>query len=382
MATIHIDNRSYPANEQENLLQQCLSLGFNLPYFCWHPAMGSVGACRQCAVKQFKNEEDKHGKLVNGALREVPPLEELEEFSLDGVTYEAFNTSGGLGTLCETYAGKVRTLNYRTIRYPGHAAIMKALLNDLGLRDRRELALWVALFAIALVLTRGLPGLGRRDLARLALAGMLVVAIYHLSLNAGERLTTAATASVVVAAAPGIALAMAVAIGQERFSRRRAAGLAISLAGVVVVVLLGSGQRVSFANAHGPLLVVAAPVAFAAYNVLVKPLLPRYGVLPVTAAASLIGTAALLPFASGATIRRVSHLHAGGVALLLYLGLAATLAGYIGRSRGLRQLEASRTVAYLYVVPVVAIAIGLAPTRIGLPAFPVRSDTGLTVPEA
>jgi saccharopine dehydrogenase-like NADP-dependent oxidoreductase len=75
---------------------------------------------------------------VEGELVEVPPLEEREEFSLDGVTYEAFNTSGGLGTLCETLKGKVRTLNYRTIRYPGHAAIMKALLNDLGLRHRRE----------------------------------------------------------------------------------------------------------------------------------------------------------------------------------------------------------------------------------------------------
>ncbi|MEJ6785115.1 saccharopine dehydrogenase family protein [Aminobacter sp. Piv2-1] len=76
--------------------------------------------------------------IVEGELIEVPPLEEREEFSLDGITYEAFNTSGGLGTLCETYEGKVRTLNYRTIRYPGHASIMKALLNDLGLRHRRE----------------------------------------------------------------------------------------------------------------------------------------------------------------------------------------------------------------------------------------------------
>ena len=76
--------------------------------------------------------------IVNGELTEVPALEEREEFSLDGVTYEAFNTSGGLGTLCETYKGKVRTLNYRTIRYPGHVALMKALLNDLGLRHRRD----------------------------------------------------------------------------------------------------------------------------------------------------------------------------------------------------------------------------------------------------
>ncbi len=76
--------------------------------------------------------------IVDGQVREVPALEEREEFSLDGVLYEAFNTSGGLGTLCETLAGRVRTLNYRTIRYPGHAAIMKALLHDLRLKDRRD----------------------------------------------------------------------------------------------------------------------------------------------------------------------------------------------------------------------------------------------------
>ena len=76
--------------------------------------------------------------IVDGRLAQVPAMEEREEFSLDGVTYEAFNTSGGLGTLCETLAGKVRTLNYRTIRYPGHAAIMKTLLNDLNLRNRRD----------------------------------------------------------------------------------------------------------------------------------------------------------------------------------------------------------------------------------------------------
>jgi saccharopine dehydrogenase-like NADP-dependent oxidoreductase len=77
--------------------------------------------------------------IVDGLPRQTPALEECEAFSLDGVTYEAFNTSGGLGTLCETLEGRVRNLNYRTIRYPGHAAIMKALLNDLRLRDRRDL---------------------------------------------------------------------------------------------------------------------------------------------------------------------------------------------------------------------------------------------------
>ncbi|WP_028351580.1 saccharopine dehydrogenase family protein [Bradyrhizobium murdochi] len=77
--------------------------------------------------------------IVEGRLVTVPAMEEREELSLDGVTYEAFNTSGGLGTLARTLEGKVRTMNYRTIRYPGHQAIIKALLNDLNLKNRRDL---------------------------------------------------------------------------------------------------------------------------------------------------------------------------------------------------------------------------------------------------
>ena len=76
--------------------------------------------------------------IVEGELREVPPLEEKEHFSLDGVDYEAFNTSGGLGTLCETLQGRVDNLNYRTVRYPGHCDIMRMLIRDLRLGERRE----------------------------------------------------------------------------------------------------------------------------------------------------------------------------------------------------------------------------------------------------
>lgn len=74
--------------------------------------------------------------IVGGEHRLVPALEECESLRVDGVAYEAFNTSGGLGSLCETYAGRVRELNYRTMRYPGHCAIMK-LLRDLRLGERR-----------------------------------------------------------------------------------------------------------------------------------------------------------------------------------------------------------------------------------------------------
>lgn len=77
--------------------------------------------------------------VINGKLTETPPLEELENFSIDGIDYEAFNTSGGLGTLCETLEGKVQNLNYRTARYPGHRDILKLLLQDLRLNERQDL---------------------------------------------------------------------------------------------------------------------------------------------------------------------------------------------------------------------------------------------------
>ena len=77
--------------------------------------------------------------LVDGELKEVAPLENLENFTLDGVDLEAFNTSGGLGTLCDTLAGRAQNVSYRSIRYPGHRDILNILLNDLKLNKRQDL---------------------------------------------------------------------------------------------------------------------------------------------------------------------------------------------------------------------------------------------------
>lgn len=77
--------------------------------------------------------------IHDGRRIDVLPLEGLETFSMNGVRYEAFNTSGGLGTLCETLDGRVRELNYKTIRYPGHRDLVMFLVNDLLLSRRREI---------------------------------------------------------------------------------------------------------------------------------------------------------------------------------------------------------------------------------------------------
>lgn len=76
--------------------------------------------------------------IRDGKNIDVLPLEGLEHFSLDGTEYEAFNTSGGLGTLCETWAGRVQRLDYKSVRYPGHRDLMKMLLEELQLNQDTE----------------------------------------------------------------------------------------------------------------------------------------------------------------------------------------------------------------------------------------------------
>lgn len=71
MPTLYIDDKPYEVKPGKNLLETCLALGFDLPYFCWHPSLGSVGACRQCAIKVFKNEDDKTGRIMMSCMEPV-----------------------------------------------------------------------------------------------------------------------------------------------------------------------------------------------------------------------------------------------------------------------------------------------------------------------
>ncbi len=132
------------------ILGHALSQGFDsldslklrvgaLPEFPSNRMMYNLTWSTEGLINEYCNpcEAIKRGQPV-----EVEALEGLEDFSLDGIDYEAFNTSGGLGTLCQTLQGKVQELTYKTIRYPGHRYLMDFLINGLKLGDtppRREL---------------------------------------------------------------------------------------------------------------------------------------------------------------------------------------------------------------------------------------------------
>jgi len=213
-------------------------------------------------------------------------------------------------------------------------------------------------FALLLVLAGGLPGIGRRGALRLALAGILVVAGYHLSLNIGTQYTTAGTSAILVALAPALTAVLAAWAGLERLTSRRMAGLGIAFVGIAVVVFLGGGEaEFSLAGIKGPAIVLLAPLSFALYNVLLKPLLGRCSLIALTAASSLFGTLALLPFARAGTAEAVVDAGARDLALLAFLGVACTLVGYLTWNVGLRGLGPTRAVAYTYAIPPIGVLL-------------------------
>jgi uncharacterized membrane protein len=161
-----------------------------------------------------------------------------------------------------------------------------------------------------------------------------------------------------VALAPGLTVMLAAVAGLERIRPRHVLGLTVAFAGVVVVVALGSGQSLSLESAQGPVLVLGAAVSFALYNVILKPLLGRYDLLALTAATSLIGSIAFLPFVRGSTVDVVADPSPAVAAEILYLGVLATLLGYIGWNYGLRGLGPTRAVTYAYAIPPLAVVLG------------------------
>ena len=94
--------------------------------FTWSPAG---------VINEYINDAEV---IQNGEIKMVSSLDGIEVINIEGQEFEAFSTSGGLGTMCETYAGRVDTLNYKTIRYPGHAKLMRFLMYELVMKSDKK----------------------------------------------------------------------------------------------------------------------------------------------------------------------------------------------------------------------------------------------------
>jgi len=142
-----------------------------------HPS-GQLGYAFTWSPEGVVNEYLNDCEVIRSGQRQfVPAMADIETVVIGGARLEAFATSGGLGTLCETYEGRVRHLDYKTLRYPGHCDAIRFLLDELGLRDRRELMGEIlvtakppvdddVVYLYAAVEGQGPDGLARREYVR------------------------------------------------------------------------------------------------------------------------------------------------------------------------------------------------------------------------
>ncbi|QQG49460.1 MAG: DMT family transporter [archaeon] len=194
----------------------------------------------------------------------------------------------------------------------------------------------------------------RKDFPRLIVVAATSVAIYHLSLNASEKIVNASLAGLLISLAPLTTVLLSSIVLHEKISSRIWGALVLAIAGAVVI----SSPDLSLTGAaFGPGLVVVAAMAGATFTVSSKPLVAKYGPYPVAAWAAFLGTAMLLPLVTPGLLTQAEGLSATGWLSVLYLAILSTvIANMIFYTLVSRQ-ALSKLGVQLYLVPIVS-AVG------------------------
>ena len=211
------------------------------------------------------------------------------------------------------------------------------------------------LTAVALVRRAALPP--RRDLAQIAVYGVLWLTVYSVALNAAEQRIDAGTAAMLINTGPILIAILAGLVLREGFPPGLFAGCAVAFAGCVMIGLATtrSGTRAGL----GIALCVVAALAYALAVVGQKPVLARVSAFQVTWIGCAAATVACLPFAP-TLVTEAAGADAAAIAWTIYLGVVPTALGFATWSFALRRTSAGRMAAITYLIPVVAIGLGWA----------------------
>jgi drug/metabolite transporter (DMT)-like permease len=194
------------------------------------------------------------------------------------------------------------------------------------------------------------------DLPRLLLVGFFNVAGYHLALNYAEVTVSAGLAGLLISLGPVFSALLAVALLKEKVGRRLVLAIVLAVGGAAI---LSAGDLSGGSTLYGPLAVVLAALSYALFAVFAKPLITKYGALPIAIRAGLVGTVMILPLISTSFISDVSRLSATGWEALLYLSILSTVMGYslfyilVGKG------GVSRVMIQLYLAPVFSVVGGM-----------------------
>ena len=192
-----------------------------------------------------------------------------------------------------------------------------------------------------------------RDIPKIMLFGFLGIAVYHTALNYGEISVTAGSASLLIATTPALTALLAVIFLKERMTRWGWVGIATSFFGVFLVTL-GEGRGLQFD--FGAILILVAALSSSAYFVFQKPLLEKYGALPMTTYVVCAGTFLMLIFLPGLP-QAIFSAPLYSTFSVAYLGVFPGALAYVTWTQALSKAPASLVSSFLYLLPVLAIFI-------------------------
>lgn len=200
----------------------------------------------------------------------------------------------------------------------------------------------------------------RKEWKGIALYGITGVLGYNLALNYGETRVAAGTASLIVGLSPVMTLVAAGLALKERITIRKAGGIALAFAGLFVVVNWGTGEVLDFGYLIGVLITIGAPLSWALYIIIGKPMMGRADPNIVTLSALVWGSLPLAPFLP---IKQLSSVNMAGWAALAFLTVVCTVFGFMVWSWALKRTEAARLGAVVYLIPLVTILSEMVGTR-------------------
>jgi drug/metabolite transporter (DMT)-like permease len=234
--------------------------------------------------------------------------------------------------------------------------ILDTELSFVNLTLLRWLVASVGYLALLPFLGRPRTPFSKLHVPRLLLIGFFNVAGYHLSLNHAEVSVSAGLAGLLISLGPVFSALLAVALLKEKVGRRLILAILLAVGGAAV---LSAGDLSGGSAVYGPLAVVLAALSYDFFAVLAKPLVNKYGALPVAIWAGLIGTVMILPLVSASFISYVSSLSVAGWQALLYLSILSTVMGYSLFYTLVEKGGVSRVMIQLYLAPVFSVVGGM-----------------------
>ncbi|MDV3293311.1 MAG: DMT family transporter [Nitrososphaerales archaeon] len=197
-----------------------------------------------------------------------------------------------------------------------------------------------------------------RDLPRLLVVGAFTVVVYHLSLNYAEKTVTASLAGLLISLGPIFATLLSFVVLHEKVGRKLVAALV--LGGIGATIISTPDLNLGFVSLLGPLGVALSAFSYAVNSVAAKPLVGKYGPIPVAFWGCFAGTALLLPLASGELVTETASLSLSGWASVLYLSLLSTVVANLIFYTLLGSHSIPKLSVQLYLVPLVSVVGGIA----------------------